>query len=383
MPTGGQGTGSLSNPVYDELGLRPVIHAAGTITSYGGSEPRPEVMEAMALASRSFIGLLELNEKVGQYIAQVAGAEAGMVVSGAAGGVVLSMAACMTGTNPAAVRQLPNTTGLKHELIIQKIHRGGYSDMYGFTGAKLVEVGSIDGTLPEELEAAFTDKTAAVNYLFGPGVTQRGLSLKELSEIAHSHGVPVIVDAAAMLPPKSNLTRYIRDGADLVTFSGGKFIRGPQGTGLLFGRKDLIEAAIANGPPNHAIGRPQKVTREEMVGLYTALKLFMEQDDEALMKTYRASVEPAFEILQALDGVRVTIEHDPQKYHVPTVVVRLNSEKNEIDPAKLLKNLLDGDPRVFMTYDRGVDAVSINPINLKDGQAAIVARRLAELLSPN
>jgi L-seryl-tRNA(Ser) seleniumtransferase len=380
MSRDGLRNGSLNNRVFDELGLRTVIHAAGTITSFGGSAPRPEVMDVMALASQSFIGLLELNEKVGNYIAQVSGAEAGMVVSGAAGGVVLSMAACMTGTNPAKVRQLPNTDGLKDELIIQKIHRGGYSDMYGFTGAKLIEVGSINGTLAEELEAAFTDKTAAVNFLFGPGLLQNGLGLKELSEIAHSHGVPVIVDAAAMLPPKSNLRRYISDGADLVTFSGGKFIRGPQGTGLLFGRKDLIDAAIANGPPNHAIGRPQKVTREEMVGLYTALKLFMEQDDAALMVSYEASIEPAFEILQALDGVDVSIEHNSWKYHVPTVVVRLNSEENGIDPQALLKDLLEGEPRVFVTYDQGVDSVSINPINLLDGQAEIVAERLVELL---
>ncbi|MBT3996556.1 MAG: aminotransferase class V-fold PLP-dependent enzyme [Chloroflexi bacterium] len=374
------GNDPLNNRVYDELGLRPVIHAAGTITSYGGSEPRPEVMEAMAQASQSFIGLLELNEKVGEYIAQVSGAEAGMVVKGAAGGVVLSMAACMTGTNPAKVRQLPNTEGMKDELIIQKIHRGGYSDMYGFTGAKLIEVGSIDGTLEEELEAAFTDQTAAVNYLFGPGLLQKGLSLSKVSEIAHAHGVPVIVDAAAMLPPKSNLRRYISDGADLVTFSGGKFIRGPQGTGLLFGRKDLIDAAIANGPPNHSIGRPQKVTREEMVGLYTALKLFMEQDDVALMASYRTMIEPAYEVLQGLDGVRVSIEHDPIKHHVPTVVVRLNSESNGVDPQKLLGDLLEGDPRVFVTYDRGDDSVAINPINLRDGQAEVVAARLLELL---
>jgi len=379
MANGSDGS-PLNNPVFDELGLRPVIHAAGTITSYGGSAPRPEVMEAMALASQSFIGLQELNEKVGEYIAQVSGAEAGMVVSGAAGGVVLSMAACMTGTNPAKVRQLPNTDGMKNELIIQKIHRGGYSDMYGFTGATLVEVGSIDGTLEEELEAAFTDRTAAVNFLFGPGVYQKGLSLSKVAEIAHSHGVPVIVDAAAMLPPKSNLGRYISEGADLVTFSGGKFIRGPQGTGLLFGRRDLIDAAIANGPPNHSIGRPQKVTREEMIGLYTALKLFMEQDDDALMASYRASIEPAYEILQGLDNVEVSIEHDPMKYHVPTVVIRLNSEATGLDPQKLLKDLLEGEPRVFVTYDKGVDSVSINPINLLDGEAVVVARRMAELL---
>ena len=260
---------------------------------------------------------------------------------------------------------------MKDELIIQKIHRGGYSDMYGFAGAKLVEIGSIDGTLEEELEAAFTERTAAVNFLFAPGLLQKGLSLSKLSKIAHAHGVPVIVDAAAMLPPKSNLRRYISDGADLVTFSGGKFIRGPQGTGLLFGRKDLIDGAIANGSPNHGIGRPQKVTREEMVGLYTALKLFMEQDDAALMASYRASLEPAYEVLQALDGVDVSIKHDPTKYHVPTVVVRLNSDVTGVDPQALLSGMLNGSPRVFVTYDKGVDSIDINPINLRPGQAEL------------
>ncbi|MCH8136055.1 MAG: aminotransferase class V-fold PLP-dependent enzyme, partial [Proteobacteria bacterium] len=241
-----------SNRVYDELGIKPVIHAAGTITSYGGSMPRPEVVEAMAIASTSFVGLEELNRKVGEYIAQITGAEAGMVVSGAAGGVVLSMAACMTGTNVAFVRRLPDATGMKNELAIQKIHRGGYSDMYTFAGAKFSEAGSVNGCLPEELDAAISENTAAVAYLFGPGVLRNGLSLQAVAEIAHARDVPVIVDAAAMLPPKSNLRRYISDGADLVTFSGGKYIRGPQGTGLLFGRRDLIEAATMNSAPFHS-----------------------------------------------------------------------------------------------------------------------------------
>mgnify|MGYP000379606135 CR=1 FL=1 len=371
---------TTTNRVYEELGIKPVIHAAGTITSFGGSMPRPEVIEAMAMASTAFVGLVELNEKVGEYIAQITGAEGGMVVSGAAGGVVLSMAACMTGKNVGFVRQLPNTTGMKNELAIQKIHRGGYSDMYTFAGAKFNEAGSVNGCLAEELDLAINENTAAVAYLFGPGVLTNGLTLKEVSDIAHARGVPVIVDAAAMLPPKSNLRKFIDDGADLVTMSGGKYIRGPQGAGLLFGKKELIEAATLNTAPNHSIGRPQKVTREEMVGLYTALKLFMEQDDVALMASYRTMIEPAYEVLQGLDGVRVSIEHDPIKHHVPTVVVRLNSESNGVDPQKLLGDLLEGDPRVFVTYDRGDDSVAINPINLRDGQAEVVAARLLELL---
>lgn len=369
-----------SNRVYDELGIRPVIHAAGSITSFGGSMMRPEVVEAMSVASTAFVSLEELNLKVGEYIAQVTGSEAGMVVSGAAGGVVLSIAACMTGTNVGFVRRLPDSTGMKNELAIQKIHRGGYSDMYTFAGAKFVEVGSVNGCLPEELDLAINENTAAVAYLFGPGVLRNGLSLREVAEIAHARGVPVIVDAAAMLPPKSNLQRYISDGADLVTMSGGKYISGPQGTGLLFGRRDLIEAATLNTAPNHSIGRPQKVTKDEMVGLHTAMKLFMESDDEAQFTTYREMLAPIHEKLKEIPGLDLSIKLTEAKYHVPTLVIGLRSSESGRDPRALLKRLLDGDPRVFMTYDANEDSMSVNPINVQDGEVPALADRLFEVL---
>jgi L-seryl-tRNA(Ser) seleniumtransferase len=340
----------------------------------------PEVIEAMAMASTSFVGLVELNEKVGEYIAQVTGAEAGMVVSGAAGGVVLSIAACMTGKNVGFVRQLPNTTGMKNELAIQKIHRGGYSDMYTFAGAKFNEAGSVNGCLAEELDLAINENTAAVAYLFGPGVLTNGLTLSEVSEIAHARGVPVIVDAAAMLPPKSNLRKYIADGADLVTMSGGKYIRGPQGTGLLFGRKDLIEAATLNTAPNHSIGRPQKVTKDEMIGLHTALKLFMESDDEAQFAAYRETLAPIQEKLKNVQGIDMSIKLSASKYHVPTLVIGLKSSESDRNPKELLQQLLDGEPRVFMTYDANEDAMSVNPINLQPGEGPVLGARLAEVL---
>ena len=371
------------NPVYDDLGIKPVIHAAGTITSFGGSMPRPEVMEAMALAARSFVGLEELNRVVGEYIAEITGAEAGMVVSGAAGGVVLSMAACMTGANPALVRQLPDTAGMKDELAIQKIHRGGYSHMYAFTGATFAEAGSVDGCLREELEAAINEHTAAVAYLFGPGVLANGLSLSEVVDVAHAHALPVIVDAAAMLPPQSNLRRYISEGADLVTMSGGKYIRGPQGTGLLFGRRDLVEAAMANSAPFHSIGRPQKVTKEEMVGLHTALTLYMEQDGESDFARYRDVLSPIHGKLKDIDNLDVSIRLDAAKYHVPTLVLGLRSAETGRDPQELLKQLIDGEPRVFMTYDANADALSVNPINLQDGEQHVLADRLSALLKPD
>lgn len=370
---------AISNRVYDELGIKPVIHAAGNITSFGGSMPRPEVLEAMELAARSFVGLEELNKKVGEYIAVISGAEAGMVVSGAAGGVVLSMAACMTGTNVGLIRRLPDSTGMKNELVIQKIHRGGYSDMYTFAGVKFSEAGTVNGCLPEELDLAINENTAAVAFLFAPGILTNGLSLPEVSEIAHAKGVPVIVDAAAMLPPKSNLTRYILEGADLVTMSGGKYIRGPQGTGLLYGSRELIEAAMMNTAPFHSIGRPQKVTKEEMVGLHTALKLFMESDDEALFVTFREMLAPIHEKLKGIRGLDVSVKLTESKYHVPTLVIGLRSRENGYDPKGLLDQLLGGEPRVFMTYDANEDSMSVNPVNLQPGEPVLLADRLFEV----
>jgi D-glucosaminate-6-phosphate ammonia-lyase len=342
--------------------------------------PRPEVIEAMAMASTLFVGLTELNEKVGEYIAQITGAEAGMVVSGAAGGVVLSIAACMTGKNVGFVRQLPDTCGMKNGLAIQKIHRGGYSDMYTFAGATFSEAGSVNGCLPEELDLAINENTAAVAYLLGPGVLTNGLTLSEVSEIAHARGVPVIVDAAAMLPPQSNLRRYISEGADLVTMSGGKYIRGPQGTGLLFGRKDLIEAATLNTAPNHSIGRPQKVTKDEMVGLHTALKLFMESDDEAQFVAYRETLAPIHEKLKNIQGIDLSIKLTESKYHVPTLVIGLKSSETGRNPDEVIKQLLDGEPRVFMTYDANEDVITVNPINLQPGEGPVLGARLAEVL---
>ena len=209
------------NRVYDELGVPLVIHAGGPTTNYGGSLMRPDTLAAMAEAGRAFVSVETLNRRIGAYIAEVTGAEAGMVVAGAAAGMVLSLAACMTGADLAAIRRLPDTTGLKDEMVIQKIHRGPYSHMYGFTGARIVEVGNVSACLPEELEAALGDRTAAVAFLFAPGNPRGGLTLPQVAEIAHARGIPVIVDAAMTVPPRENLTRFIRDGADLITMSGG------------------------------------------------------------------------------------------------------------------------------------------------------------------
>lgn len=372
---------NLDNSVYADLGLRPVIHAGGATTNYGGSRMRADTLAAYVAAAQSFVSVVELNRRVGAYIAEVTGSEAGIVTNGAAGAMVLSIAACMTGTDVAAVRRLPDATGLKDELVIQKTHRGGYSHMYTFTGARFVEVGDTQTCLPEEMTASFSDRTAAVAFLIAPGTYQGGLSLPEVAKLAHAHDIPVIVDAAMTVPPRDNLRRFIREGADLVAMSGGKVIRAPQDTGLLYGRSDLIEAAHVNNSPNHAIGRPQKVSREGMLALYTALKSYMASDEEKMLREFETTLEPVLDDVGELDGLNVSIEHDDKKYFVPTLVVRFTRDWKGASPIEVQEQMLSGNPAIWVGIDLETSNLNINPINLQDGEASIVARRLHAELS--
>ena len=369
-----------ANRIYDELGVPRVIHAGGPTTAHGGSLMRPGTFEAMAEAGRAFVPLDTLNRRIGDYIAEVTGAEAGMVVAGAAAGMVISMAACMTGTDVAAVRRIPDTTGLKDELVIQKLHRGPYSHMYGFTGARFVEVGNVVSCLPEEMEAGITDQTAAVAYLFAPGNPRGGLTLPQVAEIAHARGVPVIVDASMTVPPRDNLKRFIREGADLVAMSGGKVIRGPQATGLLYGRADLIEAAHLNNSPNHAIGRPSKIAKEEMVGLYAALRSYMDSDEEEMLREFHELVEIIVDDVGELDGVRATVEFDDDRYFVPTAVIGFEPDWEGPDVQTVVDALLAGDPPIVVRSDLPRALIEAASANLQRGEPEIIGRRLREIL---
>ena len=369
-----------SNRVYAELGVPLVIHAGGPTTNYGGSLMRPDTLEAMAEAGRAFVSVETLNRRIGAYIAEVTESEAGMVVAGAAAGMVLSLAACITGSDLAAIRRLPDTTGLKDEMVIQKIHRGPYSHMYGFTGARIVEVGNVSSCLPEELEAALTERTAAVAFLFAPGNPRGGLTLPQVAEIAHARGVPVIVDAAMTVPPRENLTRFIRDGADLVTMSGGKVIRGPQATGLLYGRADLIEAAHLNSSPNHAIGRPSKVAKEEMVGLYAALRSYMDSDEDEMLRAMGELVEIIVDDVGEIDGVRATVEFDDDRFFVPTAVIGFEPDWTGADAQTIGDALLAGEPLIYVRVDPARNQLEAYSANLQPGEPEIIGRRLREAL---
>ena len=232
--------------LYGTIGVRPIIHMGGTTTRYGGTIIRPEAQQAMEAAKGALVDMNELNVKAGQAIARMLGAEAAVVSSGAAGALLLQAAAVIAGTDPAKIARLPDTEGMRNEIVMQRAHRMGYDQCFRAAGGKIVEVGFGNNTEEWQMEDAIGEKTAAVAHIVSPGNAGRGLGFEKAMEIAHRNGVPVIVDAASMLPPRDNLFKFANAGADLVCYSGGKGIRGPQGTGILVGKADLVEAARLN-----------------------------------------------------------------------------------------------------------------------------------------
>jgi L-seryl-tRNA(Ser) seleniumtransferase len=366
--------------VYRDLGVRPVITASGATTAYGGSKLRPEVMEAMNSAATVMVEIDELNRAAGAVIAELTGAEAGLVSSGAAGGLVLQAAACVAGSDPIKMAQLPDAIGMKNEIIIQRSHRFPYDQCYRSVGATLVDFGDGRRTQPWQLEASFTERTAAVAYLVSPFVSQRALTLPQVCEMAHARGVPVIVDAASTLPPRANLRKFTAEGADMVIYSGGKGVRGPQGTGILCGRADLIEAAAANSSPNQFIGRGLKVAKEEIVGLVAALRIFVDEDEEAETERYRAMCQRVVDALFEVPGLDVSVEHDGRDYQIPTAIMRFTGSWNGPDRNQVLDAMTKGDPPVFLHSLGGPDELGVEPINVSEDELELVIRRLREEL---
>ena len=366
--------------IYRSIGVEPVISAAGTVTAYGGTKLRPEVMEVMNRAARIMVNMDELNQGAGRVIAEATGAEAGFVSSGAAGGLVLQAAAVIAGSDPQKMSRLPNTDGMKNEIIIHRSHRFPYDQCYRAMGASFVEIGDGRRCYPWQLEAAFSDRTAAVAYLFSPFTSRRALPLPQVCEIAHARGVPVIVDAASFIPPRANLRRFTAEGADMVVYSGGKAIRGPQGTGLLCGRADLIAAAAANASPNQFIGRGMKVAKEEIIGLVHALRMFVEEDEAAENRRYRQICQQVVDALAEVPGVEVSLVQDPYNYLIPHALVHFTGEDAMARHDRVFNDLITGSPQVYLQNLGNPDDLAVDPINLDDQELEIVIRRLRETI---
>ena len=366
--------------VYRSIGVKPAIAASGWVTAHSGSKLRPEAMAAMNKAATVMVNMDELNAAAGKVIAEATGAEAGFVASGAAGGLVLQAAACIAGNDPSKMARLPDSTGMKNEIIIQTSHRFAYDGCYRAAGATLISIGDSRRCEPWQLEAAFTERTAAVAYLFSTFLSRRALPFQQVCEIAHARGVPVIVDAASLLPPRANLRRFIAEGADMVIYSGGKGVRGPQGTGILCGRADLIEAAAANTSPNRFIGRGMKVAKEEIIGLLTSLEVFVNGDEEAENARYRQMGQAVVDALVEIPGLSLTVEQDAYNRLIPSTVITFTDEWMGPDKDQIVSAMGRGDPPIQMSELGNPDELTVDPANLDDQELEVVIRRLREEL---
>ncbi|MBK35653.1 MAG: L-seryl-tRNA selenium transferase [Gemmatimonadetes bacterium] len=382
----------MSDHIYETLGVETIVNAAGPVTRLSGALMDPEVTAAMAEAAGHCVDIAELQAAAGRYIAEVTGAEAGYVTSGASAGLLLGVAACVTGLDPGAMNRLPDTAGLPSEVIMPRSHRNFYDHAIRSVGVKLIEVGIPDrfsgagvrDTEAWEIGDAITERTAAIAYVAN---ARSRPPLEEVVKVAHDRDVPVIVDAAGQLPPASNLKRFIAQGADLVCFSGGKVVGGPQGSGIACGRRDLIAAMALQhldldvhyelwdppaewidkkdvpGAPHHGIGRPCKVGKEAIVGLLTALRRFVAVSDEDRSRGWIADIKALEEGVAGIDGVGA-IASDGGERGIPSLTLAFD----RLDGIDAARRFMTGACRVFVgTSGAREGVVSVNPVCLRDG----------------
>lgn len=354
--------------VYRELGVKPLVNAAGSYTMFSATlMPRP-VREAIDAASRQYVDLRELQDAVGKRIAGLVGCEAAHVTAGAASALTLGTAACVTGADREKIRRLPDTSGMKNEVVIQRAHRNGYDHAVRNVGARLVEVET-----REELERAVNERTSMLLFFNVHGPAGK-VKVEEFAALGKRLGVPTLNDAAADVPPAENLGRFTTMGFDLVAVSGGKGLRGPQCSGLLLGRKDLIRAAALNhNPHTDTVGRTNKVGKEEIVGVWAALEYFLKQDHRALWAEWERRCRLIADAAGAVAGVKAELFVPEVANAVPHVKVACP------DPPGIARKLREGEPRIE-TRAATAEALEIAVWTLEEGQAALVARRLRESL---
>jgi uncharacterized pyridoxal phosphate-dependent enzyme len=360
---------------YEDLGVRPFINGSGTITTLGGSLMHPEVIEAMQEAASAFVNVPDLNVKSGEYLARRLGTEAAHISCGAASGVQLSAAACLTGTDPERVRNLPHTSGWKNEFVISLVDAHTYIHQgIEVCGGKLVRVGSKSQVTSEDLVGGITEKTAAVVHFLGK---QSKGQLREVIAGAEELGVPVIVDAAAQLPPRTNLTEITGMGAGLVVFSGGKGLRGPQCTGLVLGKTELVEAVRLNASPFSAIGRGMKVGKEELLGLVAAVDRFLKGSDAEDRLTWEWQASSIVKGLEGVANVNAYVMSEGQEA-APAFAPRAYVDLDKHRADEVIQALREGDPQIVIR--RSGQGILVDPMTLMPGEEEEVAKRLREVL---
>jgi L-seryl-tRNA(Ser) seleniumtransferase len=370
---------------YQKLGVTPFINAAGTYTVLSASTMPDEVQAEIALAARQPVNLNELLDASGKYLAKQLQCEAALVTSGAAAALVVGTAACINMGNEQSVLGIPTElAGLKNEVIVQKSHRYGYDHALRNCGIRFVEVETV-----EQYDQAFTDRTVMAHF-FNAGSGK--ISREDWVRVAHQHGVPCFNDAAADVPPISNLWNYTQMGFDLVTFSGGKGLRGPQCTGLLLGRKDLIEAAKKNNSPNsNTIGRGMKVAKEEIVGLVAAVDWFLKQDDAAMEAEYRGRADRIAKHLSTIPTLQTQIFIPEVANHVPHLLITYDQNRIKITGVEVMQKMREGKPRIELNPSTGgapasaglpggPNTIVVGVWMMQPGEEVIVGKRLREVL---
>ncbi|MFL6350572.1 MAG: aminotransferase class V-fold PLP-dependent enzyme [Bryobacteraceae bacterium] len=381
-------TSGAPGNVYQRIGVRPFINARGTWTYLSGSLMLPEVSQAMDSAAKQFVDMFELQRAVGKRLATLSGAESAMITSGSAGAMAAATAACIAGSDPAKIWQLPDTTGLKHEVVMLG-GRIAFDSALRLSGGKLVLANTLD-----ELPSAMNEETAMVY------TTWRDDRLSKALEITRRAKIPILVDDAAGIPPLDNLSRYAKMGVDLYCFSGGKGLRGPQCAGVLLGRKDLIDAALASSNPwEGAVCRPMKVGKEEIIGMLTAIETWEKIDIGALNREWNAKVQRIAKVLDTVPGVTTKIYVPEEGNSYPTLRVMWDEQGFGLTVAQCDQQLRAGTPRIEVLTNNNpsmVAAVSegadpkheapknqldIVSMTLQAGEDLIVARRLREILN--
>jgi L-seryl-tRNA(Ser) seleniumtransferase len=364
--------------VYQALGIKPVINATGTVTILGGSLMPPEVIAAWVEAARHFVNVQELQDRAGERIAKLLGVEAALVTTGAAGALLLGTAAAVTRGAPDLIKRLPETSGMKNEVILQKTHHSCYDNQLTGVGVKLIEVES-----KADVNRAISERTALL-FFMNMAEAEGKVKREEWTALGKKHGIPTMLDAAADVPPVERLAEYSKLGFDLIALSGGKALRGPNNTGLLLGRKDLVDAARRNTNPHcGAIGRPLKVGKEDTIALLAAVERYVTTDHQAEWRELERRlevIEGALKDVPTLECERIV---PPIANHVPHLIVSWDEKRLKRTRAAITRKLAEGDPpiqigRVSGTGDKGI---LISVFTLQPGEDRIVADRLRSLFT--
>jgi L-seryl-tRNA(Ser) seleniumtransferase len=371
------GFGQSGNP-YQELGVPTVINCQGTMTVLGGSLPHPELEAVMTMAGRHFVPIAELEVAAGNRIAQMLKLPDGysaIVTSGAAAAIQSGLAGILTGDNQALIRQLPDLTGMKSEVIIQKSHRNPFDHQLRATGIKLVEIETQD-----QLRAAVNERTAMMHFSnFANAAGQ--IKVDEWIKLGKQYNIPCMNDAAADTPPVSHLWDYAHMGYDLITFSGGKAIRGPQCAGMLIGRKELVANALLNNSPHEdTLGRSQKVGKEEIVGMVKALELFLNEDHDALAKEWQSRLERISGEITKVPGVSTSFFTPDIANHVPHMQITWDAARISLTPNEASKLLRGSKPSIAMGGGEQRPGLGMNSFMLQPGEDKIVAEQLSRIL---